>query len=147
MGTRFRAGMNGVGQRGTGGLPRDQSHRRYLYDRIGRVPHHFIGCTKTILRGSGCILPGRAPFSGQGHPSTWAKRDKLPTGFCQETLVYCHLLYHLQQVTAGPEVEALLVLDHPLVKEAWIRGRGWYHDAEDCLPPPIKIHHITNYCR
>ena len=41
--------------------------------------------------------------------------------------------------TTGTELEALLAPNTPLVKEAWIRIRGWYRDAEDRPPPPARV--------
>ena len=39
----------------------------------------------------------------------------------------------------GSEVEALLKLDPPLTKEAWIQMRGWYHDVEYFSPTPSRV--------
>ena len=41
--------------------------------------------------------------------------------------------------TSRLEVEALLALDPLLVKDAWIRIRGWYHEAEELPPPPACV--------
>ena len=41
--------------------------------------------------------------------------------------------------TAGTEVEALLIYNTPLLKEAWIRMRGCYLKAEDQPPPPERV--------
>ena len=47
--------------------------------------------------------------------------------------------------TSWAEVEALLIPDPPLVKEAWIQMRGWYRDVEYCSPTPsrVTITHMT----
>ena len=38
--------------------------------------------------------------------------------------------------TAGMEVDSLLAYNPPLVKETWIRIRGWQRKSEDQPPPP-----------
>ena len=42
--------------------------------------------------------------------------------------------------TAGMKLEALLVSDPPLGKDAWIRIRGWYRDVEYRIPPIKGVH-------
>ena len=41
--------------------------------------------------------------------------------------------------TEGVKVEALLTLDTPLLKEAWILLRGWYCEAKERPPPPAHM--------
>ena len=36
-------------------------------------------------------------------------------------------------------MESLLASDPPLIREAWIRMRGWYKDAVDHPPPPSRV--------
>ena len=40
---------------------------------------------------------------------------------------------------AGAEVEALLVSDPPLHREAWHRIKGWYKAAFNRAPPPARV--------
>ena len=39
----------------------------------------------------------------------------------------------------GTWVESLLTSDPPLVKEAWIWTRGWYHYTKERPPPPALV--------
>ena len=40
---------------------------------------------------------------------------------------------------AGSAVDSLLVSNLPLIKEAWIRMRGWYKAAVNRPPPPARV--------
>ena len=44
-----------------------------------------------------------------------------------------------QAARAGSAVEPLIISNPPLIREAWIRIRGWYKEAVYCPPPPDKV--------